>query len=111
MFADLMAMRDELLAFAGQSWKLLADARANSKRVLFEGAQGDADIDHGTYPFVTSSNTVAGQAATGSARARPRSALSLALPRPTRRASAARFRPRISAVMETGGVNAASLAR
>jgi adenylosuccinate synthase len=67
MFADLMAMRDELLAFSGQSWQLLADARANSKRVLFEGAQGVMlDIDHGTYPFVTSSNTVAGQAATGS---------------------------------------------
>jgi adenylosuccinate synthase len=67
MFADLMAMRDELLAFSGQSWQLLADAQANSKRVLFEGAQGVMlDIDHGTYPFVTSSNTVAGQAATGS---------------------------------------------
>ena len=67
MFADLMAMRDELLAFCGQSWQLLADAQANSKRVLFEGAQGVMlDIDHGTYPYVTSSNTVAGQAATGS---------------------------------------------
>jgi adenylosuccinate synthase len=67
MFADLMAMRDELLAFSGQTWQLLADTRANSKRVLFEGAQGVMlDIDHGTYPFVTSSNTVAGQAATGS---------------------------------------------
>ena len=67
MFADLMAMRDELLAFSGQSWQVLADARANSKRVLFEGAQGVMlDIDHGTYPYVTSSNTVAGQAATGS---------------------------------------------
>ena len=67
MFADLMAMRDELLAFSGQSWQLLADARAKSKRVLFEGAQGVMlDIDHGTYPYVTSSNTVAGQAATGS---------------------------------------------
>ena len=67
MHADLMAMRDELLAFSGQSWQLLADARANNKRVLFEGAQGVMlDIDHGTYPFVTSSNTVAGQAATGS---------------------------------------------
>ena len=40
--------------------------QANNKRVLFEGAQGVMlDIDHGTYPFVTSSNTVAGQAATG----------------------------------------------
>lgn len=67
MKADLLAIRDELLAYSGQSWKALADARAASKRVLFEGAQGVMlDIDHGTYPFVTSSNTVAGQAATGS---------------------------------------------
>lgn len=67
MFADLMEMRDELLSFSGQSWQLLADARAKNKRILFEGAQGVMlDIDHGTYPFVTSSNTVAGQAATGS---------------------------------------------
>ncbi len=67
MHANLMAMRDELLAFSGQSWRALADARASNRRVLFEGAQGVMlDIDHGTYPFVTSSNTVAGQAATGS---------------------------------------------
>jgi len=66
MHADLMGMRDELMAFCGQSWRVLADARANSRRILFEGAQGVMlDIDHGTYPFVTSSNTVAGQAATG----------------------------------------------
>ena len=59
-------MRDELLTYTGQSWRCLADARAANKRVLFEGAQGVMlDIDHGTYPFVTSSNTVAGQAATG----------------------------------------------
>ena len=46
---------------------MLADARQQRKVVLFEGAQGIMlDIDHGTYPFVTSSNTVAGQAATGS---------------------------------------------
>ncbi len=65
--ADLMAMRDELLTYMGQSWRCLADARSTNKRVLFEGAQGAMlDIDHGTYPFVTSSNTVAGQAATGS---------------------------------------------
>ena len=67
MKADLLAIRDELLAYSGQSWKALSDARAASKRVLFEGAQGVMlDIDHGTYPFVTSSNTVAGQASTGS---------------------------------------------
>ena len=62
MKADLLAMRDELLTYTGQSWRCLADARAANKRVLFEGAQGVMlDIDHGTYPFVTSSNTVAGQ--------------------------------------------------
>ena len=65
--AELLEMADEILAYAGRSWQVLADARANSKRILFEGAQGVMlDIDHGTYPFVTSSNTVAGQAATGS---------------------------------------------
>ena len=64
--ADLLAMRDELLPYVGQSWRCLAGAHAANKRVLFEGAQGVMlDIDHGTYPFVTSSNTVAGQAATG----------------------------------------------
>jgi len=67
MADDLLAMRDQLLAFTGQSWRCLAAARAAGERVLFEGAQGVMlDIDHGTYPFVTSSNTVAGQAATGS---------------------------------------------
>ncbi len=67
MIADLTLIRDELLTFSGHSWRLLAEARESGKRVLFEGAQGVMlDIDHGTYPFVTSSNTVAGQAATGS---------------------------------------------
>jgi adenylosuccinate synthase len=67
MLEALLAIRDEILPFGGQSWRVLEDARANSRRVLFEGAQGVMlDIDHGTYPFVTSSNTVAGQAATGS---------------------------------------------
>ena len=48
-------------------WALLDDARREGKRILFEGAQGILlDIDHGTYPYVTSSNTVAGQAAAGS---------------------------------------------
>ena len=47
--------------------KFLSDAIASKKKILFEGAQGTLlDVDHGTYPFVTSSNTVAGQAATGS---------------------------------------------
>ncbi len=48
-------------------WRLLDEARKDRKRILFEGAQGVLlDVDHGTYPYVTSSNTVAGQAATGS---------------------------------------------
>jgi adenylosuccinate synthase len=64
---ELLEMAEEILSYAGRSWQVLADARAKSKRILFEGAQGVMlDIDHGTYPFVTSSNTVAGQAATGS---------------------------------------------
>jgi adenylosuccinate synthase len=49
------------------SWELLDVARRQGKRILFEGAQGALlDVDHGTYPYVTSSNTVAAQAATGS---------------------------------------------
>ena len=64
---DLLKIAPEILAYSGRSWQVLAEARAQSKRILFEGAQGVMlDIDHGTYPFVTSSNTVAGQAATGS---------------------------------------------
>ena len=67
MHASLMEMAEELLRYSGRSWQVLGDAKAASKRILFEGAQGIMlDIDHGTYPFVTSSNTVAGQAATGS---------------------------------------------
>ena len=66
IYDDLLAMRQQLLAFSGQSWRFLAKAKSDNKRILFEGAQGIMlDIDHGTYPFVTSSNTVAGQAATG----------------------------------------------
>ena len=56
-----------VLPFAGPVWKLLHEARRAGKRILFEGAQGVLlDVDHGTYPYVTSSNVVAGQAATGS---------------------------------------------
>ena len=51
----------------GSAWRRLDAARRDGKRILFEGAQGVLlDVDHGTYPYVTSSNTVAGQAATGS---------------------------------------------
>ena len=66
MADELLAMANELLAYAGQSWRVLAEAQSQHNLVLFEGAQGIMlDIDHGTYPFVTSSNTVAGQAGTG----------------------------------------------
>ena len=57
----------KITPFLGSSWRELDAAKRAGKRVLFEGAQAVLlDIDHGTYPFVTSSNTVAGQAAAGS---------------------------------------------
>jgi adenylosuccinate synthase len=57
----------KLLPYAQPVWKELDEARKSGKRILYEGAQGTMlDIDHGTYPFVTSSNVVAGQAAAGS---------------------------------------------
>jgi adenylosuccinate synthase len=63
----LLALAPRLLPFAEPVWERLADARATGKRVLFEGAQAVMlDVDHGTYPYVTSSNTVAGNAAAGS---------------------------------------------
>ncbi|MEO1238520.1 MAG: adenylosuccinate synthase [Pseudomonadota bacterium] len=56
----------KLLPFAGPVWKILNEKRKSGRRILFEGAQGALlDIDFGTYPFVTSSNVIAGQAATG----------------------------------------------
>src|SRR5262249_17828038 len=65
--ASLTAIAPKVLPFAAPVWRKLEDARRTGKRVLFEGAQGALlDVDHGTYPFVTSSNTVAGQAAAGS---------------------------------------------
>jgi adenylosuccinate synthase len=57
----------KLLTYSDAVWHLLDEARRDGKRILFEGAQGILlDIDHGTYPYVTSSNTVAGQASAGS---------------------------------------------
>ena len=62
----LLAIAPRLLPFAAPVWHRLDRARREGKRILFEGAQGAMlDIDHGTYPFVTSSNTLAGQAAAG----------------------------------------------
>ena len=56
----------KILPFAAPVWKVLTEARRAGKRILFEGAQGALlDVDFGTYPFVTSSNTLAGMAATG----------------------------------------------
>lgn len=67
LMAQLAQVAPKLLQYAAPVWKVLAEARKNSKRILFEGAQGALlDVDYGTYPFVTSSNVVAGQAATGS---------------------------------------------
>jgi len=79
--AQLGEIAPKLLPFMDTVWELLDAKRREGKRILFEGAQGALlDIDHGTYPFVTSSNTVAAQAP--------------ASPRPIRRASAKdRFPP------------------
>jgi adenylosuccinate synthase len=64
---ELRAIAPKVLPYADTVWKTLDEARRAGKRILFEGAQGTMlDIDHGTYPFVTSSNTLAGQAAAGS---------------------------------------------
>ncbi len=64
---DLMSVAPLVLPFMDSVWSLLDQKRREGKRILFEGAQGALlDVDHGTYPFVTSSNTVAAQAATGS---------------------------------------------
>ena len=60
-------MAAKVLPFMDATWDLLETYRRDGKRILFEGAQGALlDVDHGTYPFVTSSNTVAANAATGS---------------------------------------------
>jgi adenylosuccinate synthase len=66
MYDELMEVAADILPFVDHVWKLLDDKRKAGARILFEGAQGALlDNDHGTYPFVTSSNTVAGQAAAG----------------------------------------------
>ena len=64
---ELRGIAPFVLAFAQPVWKRLSDSRADGARILFEGAQGVLlDVDHGTYPFVTSSNTVSGTVASGS---------------------------------------------
>ena len=67
LLRGLVEIAPKILPFARPAWRLLDEARRAGRRILFEGAQGALlDVDHGTYPFVTSSNTVAGQAAAGS---------------------------------------------
>ena len=64
---ELSSVADKILPFMDTVWQLLDKTSREGGRILFEGAQGTyLDIDHGTYPFVTSSNTVAGQASAGS---------------------------------------------
>jgi adenylosuccinate synthase len=65
--ASLLALAPRILPFADRVWQRLDEARRGGRRILFEGAQGVMlDVDHGTYPYVTSSNTVGGSAAAGS---------------------------------------------
>jgi len=67
LLAKLTEIAPRLLPYIDTTWRVLDEARRKGSRILFEGAQGIMlDIDHGTYPFVTSSNTVSGQAASGS---------------------------------------------
>jgi adenylosuccinate synthase len=66
LLASLRAIGPQVLPYAKPVWKVLTEARRAGKRILFEGAQGALlDVDFGTYPYVTSSNVIAGQAATG----------------------------------------------
>ncbi|HVI05330.1 MAG TPA: adenylosuccinate synthase [Sphingomicrobium sp.] len=67
LLGELSKIADFVLPFAGPVWRDLDEARSLGRRILFEGAQGVLlDVDHGTYPFVTSSNTVAGTTGPGS---------------------------------------------
>ena len=66
LMAALLEIAPQVLPYAAPVWKVMTEARRAGKRILFEGAQGALlDIDFGTYPYVTSSNVIAGQAATG----------------------------------------------
>ena len=67
LFHQLAAIAPKVTPYIDVVWQLLDRQKREGKRILFEGAQGALlDIDHGTYPYVTSSNTVSAQAATGS---------------------------------------------
>jgi adenylosuccinate synthase len=64
---ELLKISSEILKYSKPTWKKLEEFKKEKKTILFEGAQGVLlDVDHGTYPFVTSSNTVAGAALIGS---------------------------------------------
>ena len=67
LIRELSEISPKILPYIDTVWETLDRARKAGKRILFEGAQGALlDVDHGTYPYVTSSNTIAGQAAAGS---------------------------------------------
>ena len=66
LIVQIREIAPKILPYAVPVWEIMSDARKDRLRILFEGAQGAMlDVDHGTYPFVTSSNTVSGQAAAG----------------------------------------------
>ena len=84
LHAQLSGIAPRILDFADTVFELLDRQRRAGKRILFEGAQGVMlDIDHGTFPFVTSSNTVAAQAASGSGLGPSALSMCSASPRPT----------------------------
>ena len=67
LLAEIEAIAPQILEYAAPVWLELDEARRTGRRILFEGAQGSLlDVDHGTYPYVTSSNTMAGSASAGS---------------------------------------------
>ncbi|WP_370366119.1 adenylosuccinate synthase [Maricaulis sp.] len=66
LVAELLDIAPKILPYAAPVWRVLKNANDSDQKILFEGAQGALlDVDHGTYPFVTSSNTVSGQASAG----------------------------------------------
>lgn len=66
IYTRLLDVAEEILPYAAVTWRILQQARENEKKILFEGAQGlMLDVDHGTYPYVTSSNIGAGQIGCG----------------------------------------------
>ena len=94
LIAELIDIAPKVLPYMDVTWDLLDQARRHDKRILFEGAQGALlDVDHGTYPFVTSSNTIAARRQRVRVSGRASSAMYSALRRPTRPASGpGRFR-------------------